>query len=178
MTREEAIAIARNDPEIIVEVLLQMGTRIEDLERKIALLTRDSSNSSKPPSSDGPAAKPKARPPMKSKKRKPGGQPGHKGSNRDLIPTQKADVVILSSRKRVAVAAQISLLTLTIRAASIGDIRSSIFLSPNPRSPSTSFIVFGAHAERKPGRKPQNLLDQVSDHGSLPFWPISRACTE
>jgi transposase len=94
MTREEAIAIAHSAPEVIVEVLLQLSARIEELERKIALLTRDSSNSSKPPSSDGPAAKPKARPPMKSKKRNPGGQPGHKGANRDLIPIEEVDEVI------------------------------------------------------------------------------------
>jgi transposase len=94
MTREEAIAIAHSSPEIIVEVLLQLTARIEELERKIAVLTRDSSNSSKPPSSDGPAAKPRPRPPMKSKKRKPGGQPGHKGTNRDLIPVEEVKEVI------------------------------------------------------------------------------------
>jgi hypothetical protein len=62
MTREEAIIIAHSDPEVIIEFLLRMSetnerlqSRIEELERKIALLTRDSSNSSKPPSSDGPA---------------------------------------------------------------------------------------------------------------------------
>lgn len=93
MTREEAIAIAHSSPEVIVEALLTSNARIEELERKVALLTKDSSNSSKPPSSDGPG-KPKARRPMKSKKRKPGGQPGHKGSNRNLIPTEEADDVI------------------------------------------------------------------------------------
>jgi transposase len=94
MTREEATAIAHSSPEIIVEVLLQLTARIDELERKIALLTRDSSNSSKPPSSDGPTAKPRARPPKKSKKRKPGGQPGHKGTNRDLIPVEEVKEVI------------------------------------------------------------------------------------
>jgi len=94
MTREEAIAIAHSAPEEIVEVILRMSTRIEELERKVALLTRDSTNSSKPPSSDGPSAKPRARRPVKSKKRKPGGQPGHKGANRDLIPTEQANEVI------------------------------------------------------------------------------------
>jgi transposase len=94
MTREEAIAIAHSDPEIIVEILLQMSARIEELERKVALLTRDSSNSSKPPSSDGPGAKPRARRPIKSRKRRPGGQPGHKGSNRDLIPIEEVDSII------------------------------------------------------------------------------------
>jgi transposase len=91
MTREEAIAIAHGAPEVIVEVLLQMSARIDELERKAALLTRDSSNSSKPPSSDGPAARPKPRGLMKSKKRKPGGQPGHMGANRNLIPTEDVD---------------------------------------------------------------------------------------
>jgi transposase len=94
MTREEAIAIAHSDAEIIVEILLRMSARIEELERKIALLTRDSSNSSRPPSSDGPATKPKARRPMKSKKRKRGGQPGHKGTNRDLRPIEEVHQVI------------------------------------------------------------------------------------
>lgn len=75
-------------------MLLKLSARIDELERKIALLTRDSSNSSKPPSSDGPAGKPKARPPKKSKKRNPGGQPGHKGHNRDLIPAEQVDELI------------------------------------------------------------------------------------
>lgn len=101
MTREEAAALVYGNPEAAIELILQLvatverlTARVEELERKIALLTRDSSNSSKPPSSDGPAAKPKARRPMKSRKRNPGGQPGHKGSNRDLIPTEEVDQVV------------------------------------------------------------------------------------
>jgi transposase len=101
MTREEATALVYENPEAAIDPILQLvhtvqllTARIEELERKIAQPTRDSSNSSKPPSSDGPAAKPKARPPRKSKKRKPGGQPGHKGANRDLIPTDQVDEII------------------------------------------------------------------------------------
>ena len=94
-------ALVYGNPEAAIELILQLvatvehlTARVEELERKIALLTRDSSNSSKPPSSDGPAAKPRARPPIKSKKRNPGGQPGQKGSNRDLIPTEEVDQVV------------------------------------------------------------------------------------
>ncbi len=101
MTREQARAIAYGDRDLIVEVLLQLSqtvdrltARVKELERQIAILTKDSSNSSKPPSSDGPAKKPKPRPPKKSRKRKPGGQPGHKGSNRGLIPSDEADRII------------------------------------------------------------------------------------
>lgn len=90
MTREEAIAIVHSDPEIIVEALLNLSARIDELERTIALLTTDSSNSSKPPSSDGPQTKLRPRPPKKSKKRNRGGQPGHKGTNRELIPVEEA----------------------------------------------------------------------------------------
>jgi transposase len=101
MTRAEVTALVYGNPEAAVNLILQLvGTveplraRVAELERKVALLTRDSSNSSKPPSSDGPAAKPKARRPMKSKKRKPGGQSGHKGANRDLIPIEEVNEVI------------------------------------------------------------------------------------
>jgi hypothetical protein len=72
MTREEARAIAYGDRELLVEILLQLSARIEELERQVALLTRDSSNSSQPPSSDGPAAKPRPKPPVKSRERKQG----------------------------------------------------------------------------------------------------------
>ena len=101
MTREEAAALVYGNPEAAIDLILQLvatverlTARVQELERKVALLTRDSSNSSKPPSSDGPAAKPRPRRPMKSKKRKPGGQPGHKGTNRNLIPVEDVDRVI------------------------------------------------------------------------------------
>jgi len=53
--------------------------RITALEREVAELKehvrRNSQNSSKPPSSDGPHGK--RRPPKEPSGRKPGGQPGH-----------------------------------------------------------------------------------------------------
>lgn len=100
MTREEAIAIAYGDRDRIVEVLLQLSdavdiltAKVAELERKVALLTKDSSNSSKPPSSDGPVSKPGIRRRKKSRHRKPGGQVGHKGTNRDLVPIEKVDLI-------------------------------------------------------------------------------------
>jgi transposase len=100
MTREEATAIAYGDREMIVEILLQLSNAVDlltekvaELERRIALLTKDSSDPSKPPSSDGPTSKPKMRKRKKSRHRKPGGQPGHKGTNRDLVPPEKVDSI-------------------------------------------------------------------------------------
>ncbi len=58
--------------------------RIEELERR---LNQSSRNSSRPPSSDPPYVKlPPKKPPSG---RKPGGQPGHEGHSRMLLPPEK-----------------------------------------------------------------------------------------
>jgi len=59
--------------------------QIADLERQLAGRQKDSTNSSKPPSSDGPAANSRSRR-RKKCKRKPGGQKGHPGHHRPLVP--------------------------------------------------------------------------------------------
>jgi transposase len=61
----------------------QQDARIAELE---AQLRSSSRNCSKPPSSDPPGT-----PPRKSEPtgRKPGGQPGHKGRKRELLPSEK-----------------------------------------------------------------------------------------
>jgi len=61
--------------------------QIADLERQLALRQRNSTNSSKPPSSDGLAGEQRARGRKHKSKRKPGGQPGHPGYHRQLVPT-------------------------------------------------------------------------------------------
>jgi transposase len=59
--------------------------RIAELEAKLGM---NSSNSSMPPSSDKPWNKPKLRPRIPSGKRR-GGQKGHKGHSRELVPPDK-----------------------------------------------------------------------------------------
>jgi hypothetical protein len=57
--------------------------QIADLERQLAARKRNSTNSSKPPSSDGLAGKQRRRCSLRKKSgRKPGGQPGHSGHER------------------------------------------------------------------------------------------------
>ena len=55
-------------------------------------LGRNSQNSSQPPSSDAPRAP--RRPPHVPSGRKPGGQPGHPGQGRKLIPVEQVQHVI------------------------------------------------------------------------------------
>ena len=63
---------------------------IEQLEVR---LNQNSGNSSRPPSSDGPAA-PKPKPREKPSRRRRGGQPGHRGSQRDLKPLEMVSEVV------------------------------------------------------------------------------------
>ena len=69
--------------------------QIADLERKLALRLQNSVTSSKPPSSDGLAGgqRPRGRKKGKSR-RKPGGQPGHRGHWRGLAPADRVDHVV------------------------------------------------------------------------------------
>ena len=67
--------------------------QIVDLERQLALRKQNSTNSSKPPSSDGLAGAPRQRGRQKKSRRKPGGQPGHRGAHRPLVPADRVDKV-------------------------------------------------------------------------------------
>ena len=61
--------------------------QIADLERQLAGRKKNSTNSSKPPSSDGLAGEQRPRGRKRKGKRKPGAQPGHRGHHRRLVPS-------------------------------------------------------------------------------------------
>ncbi len=103
---DAAELIPRAEFERVVRALAEREAelaRIDQLEALFARLTErlgeDSSNSSKPPSSDPPATKLRNRSTKiacgkKKSKLKRGGQPGHKGSHRLLVPVLDVDEVI------------------------------------------------------------------------------------
>ena len=67
--------------------------QIADLERQLALRKQNSTNSSKPPSSDGLAGEPRQRGQRKKSRRKAGGQVGHRGAHRPLAPIAEVDEI-------------------------------------------------------------------------------------
>jgi transposase len=97
--RFEAEAILDGDRETAVALLLGVGelveanqrleARVSELERR---LNRSSRNSSLPPSQDPPSAPP--RPGRQGSARGRGGQPGHEGKHRRLLPPEQVDEVV------------------------------------------------------------------------------------
>jgi len=97
---EEIIARQPPEAQAIIRLLLsriaeleaqveRLTARIEELERQVQGKTPQ--NSSLPPSTQHPHARPQ--PPKRKSKRKRGGQPGHEKHERPLIPSDQCDEV-------------------------------------------------------------------------------------
>jgi transposase len=97
--RAEAEAILDGDRETAVTLLLRVDelvvanrrleARVGELEQR---LSRSSRNSSLPPSQDPPSAPPRPRTPASGRRR--GGQPGHEGRSRRLLPLEQLDELV------------------------------------------------------------------------------------
>jgi len=95
--RAEAEAIYDAGRGAVVEVLLAMDRRIAQLEARVEQLERqlgrNSRNSSLPPSEDRSGAVPRRRGKDRSG-RLPGGQSGHEGHGRELLPASAVDELV------------------------------------------------------------------------------------
>lgn len=83
--------LAQTPPEVLayfLDRLEQAEKIIAQLEERLALTSK---NSNLPPSSDSPGQKTKSKP---KSERKRGGQPGHKGHKRELLPPEQVDSII------------------------------------------------------------------------------------
>ena len=74
--------------------IAEQAKRIADLERQLALRQQNSTTTSKPPSSDGLAGRPRERGRRAKSRRKPGGQPGHPGHARPLVSVARVNAVV------------------------------------------------------------------------------------
>jgi len=86
---EEVIARQPPESQAILRILL---AKISALEAEIAALKKTPRNSSLPPSTEHPHAKPA--PQREKSGKKQGGQPGHSKSERSLIPTDQCQEVV------------------------------------------------------------------------------------
>jgi len=74
--------------------LAEQAKRIKDLEHQLAMRQQNSRTTSKPPSSDGLAGRQRDRGRRSKSRRKAGGQPGHPGHSRPLVPLERVNDVV------------------------------------------------------------------------------------
>jgi hypothetical protein len=94
--RRAAEKLYESGKEPTVAKLLEYDAENRELKRKIAQLQKNSTNSSRPPSSDTPQDRnqhPTTDNKKYKEKRRAGGQPGHKGSMRELVPVEEVNDV-------------------------------------------------------------------------------------
>ena len=84
----------KRENERLREQLAEQAKRIADLERQLALRQQNSTTTSKPPSSDGLAGGQRERGRRMKSRRKAGGQPGHPGHHRELVPLERVDAMV------------------------------------------------------------------------------------
>jgi transposase len=92
ITPEQLQALPPDVQALIVSIINHYEQRIAKLEAELAGLKKTPRNSSLPPSTEHPHAKP-PRDKKKSKKKR-GGQPGHPKHERKLIPTEQCSKVV------------------------------------------------------------------------------------
>ena len=84
MTEQEAIKFCKNDPKSAAKIIMMVERLEERIKELEARLNMDSTNSSKPPSTDNKLTKVK-KPSSFSSKKKRGAQAGHKGKNLKIV---------------------------------------------------------------------------------------------
>ena len=91
MTEQEARDIYHQGEEVVVAKLMEFDARLKRLEEIIGM---NSTNSSKPPSTDNKLTKTK-KPAISSSKKKRGAQVGHKGKNLKIVAIPDTVKVLL-----------------------------------------------------------------------------------
>src|SRR5438094_6574656 len=75
----------------LAQQVVALAAEVRDLK---ARLGQNSTNSSRPPSSDLPAVPRRSATPASPSGRRAGGQPGHAGHCRAVVPPERVDVVV------------------------------------------------------------------------------------
>ncbi len=108
MDRAEAEAIYDSGREACVQFIVDLASRVQQLDQRLERLEaqarQDSRTSSKPPSTDPPKTRAQRRADARAKakelmrwereRREAGGQPGHQGAGRNLKPEDQVDEIV------------------------------------------------------------------------------------
>ncbi len=127
--REQLKEAMRTNPDAVVDLILSLEKRIEELEARLKMNSR---NSSKPPSSDG-LNKPSPKSLRKKSERNSGGQPGHEGKTLEQV--QCADQRI-ELKLEYCPHSEMALGEEHI----VGTIRRQVFDLPSPRLEVTEYV--------------------------------------
>jgi len=101
VSREELFALLAAKDARIDALLVQVGELTAQVQALVLRLSKDSSTSSKPPSSDGPDRRPRGGSSRRSSGRRPGKQPGDPGTALRLVDEPTERIGIPARRLRV-----------------------------------------------------------------------------
>jgi len=99
-TDAEELERLRRENEQLRRQLAEQAKQIAELKRQLAMRQQNSTTTSKPPSSDGLAGQQRVRGRRRKSRRSPGGQPGHRGHWRELVPEDRVNAVVHLQPKR------------------------------------------------------------------------------
>ena len=173
----------RSNPDAVVDLILNLEKRIEELEARLKM---NSSNSSKPPSSDG-LNKPSPKSLRKKGVRKSGGQPGHEGKTLEQVqnPDQSYELKLeRCPNSGVALGGE----------QIVGTIQRQVFDLPSPQLEVTEYIAQvycldngkqihadfpeGVDSAVQYGFRFQAWLVYLSDYQMIPLRRIRSMCAD
>jgi len=191
-TREELLPLARRDPEAMVELFLVLQERLVQLEQRVqeleAQLARNSSNSGKPPSSDG-LSKPNPKSLRTPSGRKPGGQPGHPGQtlqrvkNPDHIEIHQLEVCPQChgrglGREQVLDYESRQVFDLPPRSLEVTEHRAQIKCCPHCGLEVKAEFPAGVSAPVQYGPRFQSLMVYLNQQQLLPYDRLAQLCED
>jgi hypothetical protein len=178
MERREAELLYESSKEAVVEKLLEMAAcflsfeqRIRELEKRNISLSSISTNSSKPPSTDGPQVN---RPKMENSLRSPEDRRAIREAREHCLLWRRWTMSVISTLKYAASAVR----RLTPAQPKSPAILTGIIISRSQRShlssPNTACMCCSAHAASRPEPPfPLKRLDPASDQVSMQRQPTS-----
>jgi transposase len=191
-TREQLLPLACSHPEALVDIILALQERLAQLEQRVkeleAQLARNSSNSGKPPSSDG-LSKPSPKNLRAPSGRQPGGQPGHPGQtlqrvkNPDHIEMHRLEDCPQCGGRGLGREPALDyesrqVLDLPERPLAVTEHRAEIKCCPHCGHTVRAAFPTGVSAPVQYGPRFQSLMVYLNQQQLLPYDRLARLCED